>query len=808
MAGLLQDVRFALRRLRKSPGFTLAAVLMLGFGICANTTVFSWINGTMLHPIPGAQDTGSLVSVMRGIPSTTPTPPFSYLDYRDLRDRNHTLSGMLAYNHDWLALTSGAIPQRIYVANISGNYFDVLGINPELGRFFRPDEEARTGGAPYVILSDSLWQTHFAADRAIVGKPIEIAGKPMTVIGVAPQGFRGAVPGIPEDAWLPLDPGIGGERLQLRNSYFLNAIGRLRPGVSRARANQDLETLMRELVAEFPNDHLGANTITLDPMWRSPFGANVYLAMSLPILLAISGFVLLLTCVNVATLALVRFVARRREIAVRQSMGARPFELMRQMVFEGLIVSLCGGTLAFLLTLFTAKTFSHMLLSNVSHIVLNGTVDLNVVLVLLLLVMLAGAICGALPAWRSSHVSAAEVLKEEAGNISGGSHNRYMLSGLVVTQVALSVALLVSAGLLLRTLRNMSNADPGFDADHVLTASVGIGIAGYSSDETKVIQHKILDRVATLPAVKAAALTDWLPLSFNGKTADVYPEGYVAQRHESHEVRRGDVTPGFFAVMGIPIVAGRDFTRDDNEDAPRVVIVDQTAAHHYWPGQEPLGRRLNILGQSHTVVGVARNSKHQFINEQLEPMVFLSYFQNSDDTIVQVRTHGDPRPIARAVENAIHQVDRRLAVFDARTLRETTQISSAFAIMESAFASIFAVMALVLSAAGIYGVVAYRTQLRTHEIGIRVALGAGRRDVLRLVLYQGVRMMVLGLVVGLGLALGLTRFMAGLLYGIGPADPITVISVVLVLGAIGMLACYAPALRATRINPAVAMRIR
>jgi predicted permease len=323
-----------------------------------------------------------------------------------------------------------------------------------------------------------------------------------------------------------------------------------------------------------------------------------------------------------------------------------------------------------------------------------------------------------------------------------------------------------------------------------------------------VIQHKILDRVATLPAVKAAALTDWLPLSFNGKTADVYPEGYVAQRHESHEVRRGDVTPGFFAVMGIPIVAGRDFTRDDNEDAPRVVIVDQTAAHHYWPGQEPLGRRLNILGQSHTVVGVARNSKHQFINEQLEPMVFLSYFQNSDDTIVQVRTHGDPRPIARAVENAIHQVDRRLAVFDARTLRETTQISSAFAIMESAFASIFAVMALVLSAAGIYGVVAYRTQLRTHEIGIRVALGAGRRDVLRLVLYQGVRMMVLGLVVGLGLALGLTRFMAGLLYGIGPSDPITVISVVLVLGAIGMLACYAPALRATRINPAVAMRIR
>ena len=807
MAGLLQDFRFASRQLRRSPGFTITAVLMLALGICANSTVFSWINGTMLDPIPGGRDTGRLVSVMRGTPSNSPMPPLSFPDYRDLRERNHSFSGILAYHHDWLAMTGGATPERIYVCNTSAHYFEVLGIKPYMGRFFRPDEEAREGGTPYVVLSYSLWQTRFASDPAILGKSIELAQKPITVIGVAPQGFIGAAPGVREDAWLTLDPlGNDSSRRNNRSATWLNVLGRLKPGISRTSATQELELLMRQLVAAYPNDHPGVNTITLDPMWRSPFGANVYLAGSLPILLAIAGFVLLLTCANVATLALVRFVSRRREIAIRQSLGAGRIQLMRQMIFEGLIVSIVGGALALLLTGWTATTFTRFIPANSSPLVLNGTVDHNVVLAILLLAVVASVICGALPAWRSSRVSAAEVLKDEAASVSGGGHNRHMLSGLVVTQIALSLALLVSSGLLLRTLRNMSNADPGFQQDHILTASVGLEIDGYSPSERSAIQHKVLDRVAALPGVKIASLTDWLPLSLNGKMGEFYPEGYVPQMHEAHQMRRGDVSPGYFSALRIPIVAGRDFTRDDNETAPRVVIVDQTAAARYWPGKDPIGRRINFGGNLLTVVGVARNSKHEFMNEPLEPMVYLSFFQNPDETMVMVRTDGDPNAIAPAVEDAIHQVNGQVAVFDVRSLRETTQISSAFAVMESTFAMIFAVIALVLAATGIYGVVAYRTQLRTHEIGIRVALGASRSEVLRLVVFQGLRLTLVGLALGLLLALGLTHFMAGLLYGIGANDPVTVVSVVALLGLIAVLACYLPALRAMRVDPVAAIR--
>ena len=806
MSGLLQDFRFALRQLRKSPGFTLTAVLMLALAICANSTVFSWIDGTMLHPIPKARNTSELVSVMRGQWSISPAPPLSYLDYRDLRERNHSFTGMLAYHHDWLTLTGSGTPDRIYVANVSSNFFDVLGIKPVLGRFFLPGEEAREGGARFVVLSYSLWKNKFGGDTAIVGKPIELARQSGTIIGVAPEGFINAMPGVRHDAWLPLDP-LGTDRYRMthRSASYLNVLGRLKPGVTRQQATNDLETLMRQIVAAYPSEHIGANNITLDPMWRSPFGANVYLAKSLPFLLAIAGFVLLLTCVNVATLALVRFVARRREIAIRESLGASRLQLMRQMALEGLIVSLLGGVLALTLTSWTAKRFADFIPPNANPIVLNGTVDHNVIGVIVLLSVLATLICGGFPALRSSRVNAAEVLKEETASISGGHHRR-LLSGLVVTQIALSLALLVSSALFLRTLRNMSDADPGFRQDHILTASIGLGIAGYSDKEADPIEHKILDRVSAMPGIKVAALSNWLPLSFNGRNADVYPENYVPQLHESHEVRRADVTAGYFSLMGIPITTGRDFTVNDNRTAPPVVIVDQTLANRYWPGESPLGRCVKIWGRMYTVVGVAKNSKHQFVNEPLEPMVYRSFFQNPEDPTLMVQTTGDPDAMAAVVEETIHQVDRQLVVFDVRSLRETTRASAIFPVMESTFAAIFAVIALVLAATGIYGVISYRTQLRTHEIGVRVALGASRADVLRLVLMQGIQLTIIGLALGLALAFGLTRFIASMLYGVSPTDPLTVAEVAGLLAVISVLACYLPAHRAMRINPVSAIR--
>ncbi len=808
MTGLLQDVRFAVRQLRKNPGFTLTATAMLALAICANSTVLSWINGTMLHPIPGARDTRGLVSVMRGQWNISPAPPFSYPDYRDLRDQNRSFVGMLAYHHDWITLTGGAQPERIYYATVSSNYFDVLGIKPMLGRFFRPDEETRPDAVPLVVLGYALWKTHYAADPAIVGKSIEIARHPVTVIGVAPEGFIGAMPSIRQDVWLTLNPiGANAGRMSHRDAYWLNVIGKLRPGIPREQAQQDLDTLMRKIVAAYPNDHLGTNTITLDPMWRSPFGGNVYMAKSLPILLAITGVVLVLTCANVAALTLVRFVARRREMAIRLSLGAGRIQLVRQMVLEGLILSLCAGAVALLLTVWTAKSFSRFIPPNANPSAINGMFDGNVVIGIAILALLASVLCGALPAWRSSRVPAAEALKEESASIAAGSHNRHLLSGLVVAQIAMSLALLVSSGLFFQTLRNLANADPGFEQDHILTVSVGSSLVGYSDEQVQLIRRKTLDRVSALRGVAVASLTDWLPMRFQRKTADAYPDGYVPRPHESLEVRRADVSPHYFETMGIPMIEGRDFTPADNSKALRVLIVDQTTAARYWPGQDPLGKKLRIWGRPFTVVGLARNSKHAFMSELPEPMIYMNYFQEPDwELMVQVRTHGNPVDLIPAVEGAIREIDGQLPIFDVCTMREATQGARTFAVIQSTFAGMFAVIALVLAATGIYGVVAYRTQLRTHEIGVRVALGASRRDVLHLVLLQGFWLTLIGLACGLALSFGLTRFIAGMLYGIAVNDPLTVAGVIGVLAVMSLLACYLPAHRALRANPVAAIR--
>jgi predicted permease len=804
-----RDLRYALRQLRKSPGFSITATAMLAVAICANSTVFSWIDGTMLRPIPGARDTGDLVSLQRGERNFSPVPPFSYLDYRDLREQNHTLTGMLAYHHDWITLTGGAQPERAYIAKVSANYFDVLGIKPVLGRFFLPEEETRPDAVPNVILSYTLWKARYAADPAIVGKSIELARHPVTVIGVAPEGFVGAMPGLRDDLWVTLDPlGTDVWRITHRSgsAVWLNVIGRLRPEVSRGQAAQDLDTVMRNIVAAFPDDHLGENRITLDPMWRSPFGANGYMAATLPILLAFAAVVLLLTCANVATLTLVRFVSRRRELAIRQSLGANRMQLVRQMVLEGVVLSIVAGAVALLLTSWTSKTFAWFFPANANPIILNGSMDHNVVIGIAVASLLAGMLCGALPAWRSSHAPAVEVLKAGSASISGGSRNRKLLSALVVAQIALSLPLLLCSGLFLRTLRNLAGANPGFEQDHILTASVGVNIAGYSGDEEQVIRHKILDRVSALPGVKVASLTDWIPMTLSHKGDDAYPEGYVPHPHESLQVYHAEVAPRYFESLHIPILEGREFTPDDDEKSPRVLIVDQTAARRYWPGQDPLGKKLSIWGRLFTVVGVAKNSTHLLMNEAPEPMVYMSFFQQGYETIVQVKTEGSPADLAPAVENAIRAIDTRLPVFDVRPMRESTQLSSSFAIIESTLAGMFAAVGLVLAITGIYGVVAYRTQLRTHEIGVRMALGASRVDVLRLVLLQGLWITGVGLALGLAFALGLTRVIARLLYGIGANDPATVTCVVLLLGTMSLLACYVPAHRAMRRNPVTAIR--
>jgi len=475
-------------------------------------------------------------------------------------------------------------------------------------------------------------------------------------------------------------------------------------------------------------------------------------------------------------------------------------------VVEGVVLSIVAGAVALVLTSWTSKTFAWFFPANSNPLILNGTMDHKVVIGIAVSSLLAGMLCGALPAWRSSHAPAVEVLKAESASISRGSRNKKLLSGLVVAQIALTLPLLLCSGLLLRTLRNLAGANPGFEQDHILTASVGLNIAGYSHDEEQVIRHKILDRVLALPGVKVASLTDWIPMTLSHKGEDAYPEGYVPHPHESLQVVHAEVSPRYFESLHIPILEGREFTPDDDEKAPRVLIVDQSAARRYWPGQDPLGKKLRVWGSLFTVVGVVKNSTHTFVNEAPEPMVYMSFFQEGYETIVQVKTEGNPADLATEVENSIHEIDTQLPVFDVRPMQESTQMASSFAVIQSALAGMFALIGLVLAITGIYGVVAYRTQMRTHEIGIRMALGASRVDVLRLVLLQGLWITGIGLALGLVFALGLTGLISRLLYGIGANDPITVASVFMLLGAMSLAACYLPAHRAMHRNPVTAIR--
>jgi predicted permease len=810
MTGLLRDIRFALRQLWKSPLFTFAAVSMLALGICANGTVFSWINSTLLTPVPAATHTGNLVSLMRGAHIDAPSPPFSYLDYRDLRERNHSFSGILAYHDDWMPLTGDQNPQRVYGANATANYFDVLGIKPFMGRFFLPAEESQDGAPALVVIGYALWKTRFDGDPDIIGKPVEIYQRRFTIIGVAPEGFIGCKTGVRTDLWLPLFiegvPGGYSWEMQRRHA-FLNVTGRLRPGADLKSATQDLDLLMRQIVAAYPDEHLADNTISLFPLWRSPFGANVYLASSLPPLLAIAGVVLLLTCANVATLLLVRFVSRRREIAIRQSLGANRVQLMRQMILEGLFLSVGGGAVAVLLTSWSSKKMGDFIPPSSSPLLLNGYLDAHVVAAIAVLAVLASILCGAMPAWRSSGVSTAEVLKEEAGSVSSSASNQYTLSALVVAQIALSLTLLITAGLFLRTLRKTSEADPGFDRSHVLLSTVEPNSVGYSQSEAKIFQRNLLAKLQVMPGVTSAALSDWVPLTFTRGSADAYPEGYIPKPHESMEVRRASVSAGYFENMKIPLAQGREFTLQDKDDAPLVAIVDQTMANHFWPGQFPLGKRMRIYDNWYTVVGVAKNTSHQRIHEAPEPLVYFSIFQLSEmDTVIQVRTQGDPALHAQAVEQAVHEINAKLAVFDVRTLEQSTQMANMFEMMETTFAGAFGILALILAASGIYGVMAYRTQLRTHEIGIRLALGASRSDVLRMVLLQGLRLTAIGLLLGLSMSLMLTRLLHGLLFGVSAMDPLTVLSVTAVLFLVAVAASYLPASRAMRTDPMIAIR--
>jgi len=810
MPTLVQDLRYGLRVLVKNPGFTVLVVLTLALGIGANTTIFSWINSTLLNPIPGATNTSRLVSLTRG--GTVEDPgEFSYPDYTDLRDGNRSFSALMAFAIRPVDLTGSGKPERLWGTIVSANYFDVLGARPILGRGFLAAEEQKPGGAAVVVLSYGLWRTHFAGDRHIVGKTISINQHPFTVVGVTSPAFQGSLTGLRSDLWVPLTMQqqvvSASDRLHDRGSNWLMMQGRLAPRISTEKAQQEMNLLMQRIVEQFPDSHFGHNEIGLYPLWRAPDGANAYFYILLPMLLAIAGAVLLLACANVANLLLVRSVSRRTEIAIRVSMGASRWRVMRQLLVESLLLALAGGSGAMLLTSWTVGVFAEFIPPTDFPVSLDVRLDRTVLLVTLILSVLSGLFFGLLPALRSASLAPAAVLKEDTARASGGRRKVRLTTTLAVVQLALSLLLLTSAGLFIRGFRRAQRFDPGFKPDHVLVASFDLFPAGYTQAQGLEFDRQLFSKLNALRGVRSASLADDVPLGFTRNTEMIKLEGYVAEPRETMDVRSATVGPDYLRTMDIPLLAGREFTPQDTRDTQQVAVVNQALVDRYWPHQDAVGRRLWAEGRWFTVIGVARNSNYDRLNEAPMPFLYLPLFQvYYQHPTIHARVWGDPLAAASAVEKAVHELNADLPVFDVDSLGSRIQVASANQRIAGTFVGAFGMLALTLATVGIYGVIAYTTRQRAHEIGIRVALGAKRRDILRLVLGQGLRMTLAGLAFGLLISLILTPFLRSQLFGVTTTDALTYGSVAVLLGVVAFAACYIPARRAAKVDPTVALR--
>ena len=601
-----------------------------------------------------------------------------------------------------------------------------------------------------------------------------------------------------------------GDLLHDHHYFWLLAFGRLKPGVALEQAQEEMTLRLKREAKNYPEEHKGHDSVTVYPLWRNPFGLNLFLSTLLPTLMAIAGLVLLLACANVANLMLVRSMGRRREIAIRMSLGASRWRLVRQLLVESLVLALAGGAVALLITLWTAGTFMKFLPATEDlPLALSTGADRTVLLATLVISVLTGVIFGILPALRSSSVAPAAVLKEDTGSASGGLRKARLASGLVVAQISLSLLLLICAGLFIRSVMSAQQINPGFNSHNVLIASYDLFTAGYSDEKGAEFDRQLVAKLEALPGIQSVALSDRVPLTFGGGSTSVKPEGYVPQANESMETQVAVITPNYFQTMQNPMVKGRDFTLQDAMGSQRVAIVSETFVNRYWPNQEAVGKKLNsdLKHEWYTVVGVARDSKVNGLNEKATPFLYLPQYQvYRSPMIIIARTTRDPLAFGKTIEKTIHELNAGLVVFDVTTLEWHEQIASFPQRVAGTFVGAFGLLALVLAAVGIYGVTAYTMRQRTHEVGIRMALGASKQDILRLVLGHGLRLTLAGVALGMAASLALTRYLGSLLLGVTSTDALTFACVAILLCAVALFACFIPARRAMRVDPMVALR--
>ena len=803
----MNDVRFAFRQLRKSPGFTLVAVVTLALGIGANTAIFSVVDAVLLHPL-AFHEPSRLVAVWEtteqaGAQSNSRNE-VARGNFYDWRAQNQVFEQISALTYANFNLSGIGEPERIQGAVVSYNFFQTLGVQPALGRAFTADEEKPTTER-VAIISRELWQKHFGGDLSIAGRKVTFNGEPFTIVGVMPAGFNVQFPTtLQVQIWTPLRTGTSDTD---RIAHYLYVIGRLRPGVTLEQAQAGMNVIASGLKQQYPDTNRGSG-VNIVPLQRQLVGD---IQPYVQLLFAAVGLVLLVACANVANLLMARLTGRRREIAVRLALGAGRSRIVRQFLTESLLLSTLGGLLGLLIAgygISALRALAPADLPRVNEIALNGPALLWAGVTLIL----TSVAFGLAPALRASRAEAGESLQAGGRTAGSASQNRFS-QFLVVAEVALAILLLVGAGLVIRSSMRLQEVDPGFEEKNLLTLNVALPRQKYrEASQANAFFDRLLERVRNLPGVTASGGVDPLPMSGSDSTTGVVIEGQPVEAVGNRpEVGERQVTPDYFQAMGIPMLDGRSFTKQDRADTPVVVVVNEALARRFFPDGQALGKRIGLEEGGKLkwaeIVGVVGNIRHRRLDAEIKPELYESYQQFPQNFMsVVVRTAVEPTSLIAAIRGEVQQLDKEQPVFEMKTMEQRLAETLAQGRFVMSLLTIFAALALTLAVIGIYGVMACFVGQRRKEIGIRFALGAQKGDVLKWVIAQGMSLAAIGVAIGLVAAFGLTRIIATLLFGVGPTDPLTFALVSILLGGVALLACSFPALRASRVDPIVTLK--
>ncbi len=812
METLLQDVRFGFRRLVKSPGFSIVAILSLALGIGANTAIFSLVNMILFRPLP-VSNPDQIVSVA-AVKSDGDMFVHSYPNYKDFRDRNEVLSGLLAYRFSPMSLSRNGRNEKVWGYQVSGNYFDVLGVKPVLGRMFLPEEDNTRLTHPVAVISHSLWQTRFGGDRSIVDSELLINGKKFKIIGVAPTGFKGTEVIYTPEVYVPfamqrwIEPEA--DWLDNRGNQNLFCVGRLKPGVSPTQAEASLNMLAAQLAKDYPNENEGFKIQITPPGFVLPQIRNGMLGVSAA-LMGLVALVLLIACTNLANLLLARATERSKEIAIRLSIGASRVRIIRQLLTESVMLAVVGGLGGILLAGWIIDLVMGLKPPGDIPITIELHVDWRVLFFSMIVSIVTGVLFGLVPALQATKPDLVSALKDVASQ--SGMRRSWLRNSLVVAQIAVSLLLLMAAGLTLRALQQLRGMNPGFNPENAVIMNFDLSLQGYQTDNGTQLRKQLLNRIEALPGVHSASVTDFMPLSMNYNGTSVLIEGAPEERGaNAPNAMNASVGLKYFESIGTPILAGRDLNELDQDGKTRSVVVNETFARKFFPGANPnenaLGKRFKTRPNSDywQIAGIAKDGKYWSIGEDQRAFVWFPIGSQLSFNTLIVRTTVRPETMVAAIRQEFRNLDPNLPVTDAKTLTDHMKLSLFPARAVASMLTAFGLLALTLAAIGIYGVMSYSVAQRTREVGIRMALGAQRGDVLRMMLQQGMKLAATGMAIGLAAALALTRLLSNLLYGVSATDAVAFIGVSLVLGLVVLLACFIPASKAAKVDPMIALR--